>query len=114
VIWSVLEVDDDASHVICTDSVVSVLGKDVIEQVLNVDGDVLVSCVILFSILIYLFAAFFVTNAVPDSVTCQHDVLVLLCPVGRADVWEATHSLVLWLLTLLIFVLEITKGTTQS
>jgi len=68
----------------------------------------------LYVILIYLFHALLVRQAVPDAVASQHDKLVSFFSLCHRHIWVTWYCLVLLLQVWLVFVLEISKGSAQS
>lgn len=110
-----MEVDENSSHVVRTDTIVCVWCQDITKHCLDWLGQNFLISVRLNTIdfLSQSFNTLFVRKTIPNSIAGQHDELIILVPVSFCHVWETCHSLLLWRQPSLILELEVTEGSTK-
>jgi hypothetical protein len=92
-----LELGNDAGHVVCSGSLIDIWGKDFTHHVLNDPCQLITFELMLLSFLSDDLAGLLVLDTVPDTITSNDDVLIMLgFSRSHTDVWEAGYSLVFW------------------
>ena len=106
------DLDEDARHVIGTDSRVSVLREDLVQNVAD-NGGVFCTLLSRFDFGTEVISTLLVAEAVPDSVACVHDKHVILGALNNLDIWFGGDSLILSSQRRHVLVLEVTDGSAE-
>jgi len=114
ILW---EVDEYRGHIICSNTVICVWREYIREHVLYWFGYIALSSKFALDFIDFLlkcFNAFLIRKAIPDTVTCQTNKLVIISSILNSNIRIWGHSLFFRSQARLIFVLEVTESSTKG
>lgn len=91
-----VKLDDYRSHIICSRSVHGACCADVVEELLYHWAQVFWLWVQILDVLIDFLDALVIGHAVPNTVACHNNIVVILVAVLLGDIWHRCYGLLLW------------------